>query len=87
MLFPLLTSPGLKHVSDSEKTHKNPNLRGSAPVRTGPKPFASPTPRAAASATPTRTQPPVFELEGKKWKVVSCWFILFYFFIYQGKMK
>ncbi|XP_031730610.1 adenylyl cyclase-associated protein 1 [Anarrhichthys ocellatus] len=60
---------GLKHVSDKEKTHKNPTLRSNAPVRTGPKPFASPPPRPAAFATPTPKQPPVFELEGKKWKV------------------
>uniref|UniRef100_UPI0037E7D47D adenylyl cyclase-associated protein 1 n=1 Tax=Semicossyphus pulcher TaxID=241346 RepID=UPI0037E7D47D len=61
---------GLKHVSDDQKTHKNPNLRGQgASVRSGPKPFASPTPKPAASATPTRTQPPVMELDGKKWKV------------------
>ncbi|XP_070777348.1 adenylyl cyclase-associated protein 1 [Enoplosus armatus] len=61
---------GLKHVGDNDKTHKNPALRGQgAPVRTGPKPFASPTPRPAASATPTRTLPPVFERDGKKWKV------------------
>ncbi|XP_029022547.1 adenylyl cyclase-associated protein 1 [Betta splendens] len=60
---------GLKHVSDDQKTHKNPNLRGqSGPVRTGPKPFSS-SPRPAASAAPTRTLPPVLELEGKKWKV------------------
>ncbi|XP_074543002.1 adenylyl cyclase-associated protein 1 [Halichoeres trimaculatus] len=58
---------GLKHVSDNEKTHKNPNLRGQgAPVRSGPKPFASPTPRPAA---PACTQKPVLELDGKKWKV------------------
>ncbi|XP_040908843.1 adenylyl cyclase-associated protein 1 [Toxotes jaculatrix] len=61
---------GLKHVSDDQKTHKNPGLRGqAAPVRTGPKPFSSASPRPAASATPTRTLPPVLELEGKKWKV------------------
>uniref|UniRef100_A0A3Q1HP30 Adenylyl cyclase-associated protein n=1 Tax=Anabas testudineus TaxID=64144 RepID=A0A3Q1HP30_ANATE len=61
---------GLKHVSDAQKTHKNPALKGQgAPVRTGPKPFSSAAPRPAASATPTRTLPPVLELEGKKWKV------------------
>ncbi|XP_044028890.1 adenylyl cyclase-associated protein 1 [Siniperca chuatsi] len=61
---------GLKHVGDDQKTHKNPSLRSqAAPIRTGPKPFASTTPRPAASATPTRTLPPVLELEGKKWKV------------------
>ncbi|XP_041664929.1 adenylyl cyclase-associated protein 1 [Cheilinus undulatus] len=61
---------GLKHVSDDQKTHKNPNLRGqSASVRSGPKPFSSPSSRPAASAAPTRTLPPVCELDGKKWKV------------------
>ncbi|XP_039977091.1 adenylyl cyclase-associated protein 1 [Xiphias gladius] len=61
---------GLKHVSDDEKTHKNPALRGQGTaVRTGPKPFTTSTPRPAVSAPPTRTLPPVLELEGKKWKV------------------
>ncbi|KAI3358772.1 hypothetical protein L3Q82_015171, partial [Scortum barcoo] len=61
---------GLKHVSDDQKTHKNPALRGqSGAVRTGPKPFSSPAPKPAASATTTRTLPPVLELDGKKWKV------------------
>ncbi|AWP21435.1 Adenylyl cyclase-associated protein [Scophthalmus maximus] len=60
---------GLKHVSDDQKTHKNPTLRAeTGPVRTGPKPF-TPSPRPAVSATPTRTLPPVLELDGKKWKV------------------
>ncbi|KAM7384565.1 hypothetical protein PAMA_011770 [Pampus argenteus] len=63
---------GLKHVKDDEKTHKNPNLRTQpTPVRTGPKPFLSSaaSSRPAATAAPTRTLPPVLELEGKKWKV------------------
>ncbi|XP_068567426.1 adenylyl cyclase-associated protein 1 isoform X2 [Cebidichthys violaceus] len=61
---------GLKRVSDDQKTHKNPSLRSTnAPIRTGPKPFASPTPRSAALATQSPKQPPVFELDGKKWKV------------------
>uniref|UniRef100_A0A3Q2TM39 Adenylyl cyclase-associated protein n=1 Tax=Fundulus heteroclitus TaxID=8078 RepID=A0A3Q2TM39_FUNHE len=63
---------GLKHVSDDQKTHKNPGLRSqggpAAPVRSGPKPFAS-APRPAAAAAPSRALPPVLELEGKKWKV------------------
>ncbi|XP_072304389.1 adenylyl cyclase-associated protein 1-like [Eucyclogobius newberryi] len=59
---------GLKHVADDQKTHKNPNLRsGGAPVRSAPKPFSSgPKPAAQAQA---QTQPPVLELDGKKWKV------------------
>lgn len=75
-LFVFRIFPGLKHVSDDEKTHKNPALRGqAASVRTGPKPFCSPSARPAPTATPTRTLPPVLELDGKKWKVVSCGFI------------
>ncbi|CAL8299143.1 unnamed protein product [Lota lota] len=58
---------GLKHVSDTEKTHKNPGLRSNAPVRTGPKPFSSSSSPAAAAAS--RKLPPVLELDGKKWKV------------------
>lgn len=65
------THSGLKHVSDTQKTHKNPQLRSQAgPVQTGPKPFSA-APRPTATATPARTLPPVLELEGKKWKVVS----------------
>ncbi|XP_077362735.1 adenylyl cyclase-associated protein 1 isoform X2 [Festucalex cinctus] len=62
---------GLRHVQDEDKTHKNPGLRAQNPsVRTGPKPFSSPSPRATTSAAPARsTQPPILELDGKKWKV------------------
>ncbi|KAF7667254.1 hypothetical protein LDENG_00069970 [Lucifuga dentata] len=66
---------GLKHVSDDQKTHKNPALRsqgGPGPsVRTGPKPFSSSSssPRPAAPATATCKLSPVLELDGKKWKV------------------
>ncbi|XP_034456028.1 adenylyl cyclase-associated protein 1 [Hippoglossus hippoglossus] len=61
---------GLKHVGDDQKTHKNPTLRGQAPVRTGPKPVSSsPRPAPAPVPAPSRTLPPVLELEGKKWKV------------------
>uniref|UniRef100_A0A8B9LE60 C-CAP/cofactor C-like domain-containing protein n=1 Tax=Astyanax mexicanus TaxID=7994 RepID=A0A8B9LE60_ASTMX len=59
---------GLKHVSDDQKTHKNPNLRSQAgPVHTGPKPFTAPRP--TATTAPARKLPPVLELDGKKWKV------------------
>uniref|UniRef100_A0A8C6TK19 Adenylyl cyclase-associated protein n=1 Tax=Neogobius melanostomus TaxID=47308 RepID=A0A8C6TK19_9GOBI len=49
---------GLKHVDDTQKTHKNPGLRSvGGPIRSGPKPFsAAPKPAAAA---PAQTQPPV----------------------------
>ncbi|XP_066531807.1 adenylyl cyclase-associated protein 1 [Hoplias malabaricus] len=61
---------GLKHVSDDQKTHKNPNLRA-GPVHQGPKPFTSPRPTATSTSAsaPARTLPPVLELEGKKWRV------------------
>ncbi|XP_028819693.1 adenylyl cyclase-associated protein 1 [Denticeps clupeoides] len=58
---------GLKHVSDDQKTHKNPALKGpGGPLRSGPKPFSSPK---AAAASPARSLPAVLELDGKKWKV------------------
>ncbi|XP_043940740.1 adenylyl cyclase-associated protein 1 [Protopterus annectens] len=62
---------GLKHVSDKEKTHKNPDLRSQGPVRSGPKPFTSPKPApAAAPQKPSaQKQPPLLVLEGKKWRV------------------
>uniref|UniRef100_A0AAY4C6W6 C-CAP/cofactor C-like domain-containing protein n=1 Tax=Denticeps clupeoides TaxID=299321 RepID=A0AAY4C6W6_9TELE len=70
-LFLLLTVHfffvGLKHVSDDQKTHKNPALKGpGGPLRSGPKPFSSPK---AAAASPARSLPAVLELDGKKWKV------------------
>ncbi|KAJ6655625.1 hypothetical protein lerEdw1_004977 [Lerista edwardsae] len=65
--------PGLKHVSDDMKTHKNPALKSQGnPVRTGPKPFMAPKPACAANASsklPPKKEPPVLELEGKKWRV------------------
>uniref|UniRef100_A0A673IYG1 Adenylyl cyclase-associated protein n=1 Tax=Sinocyclocheilus rhinocerous TaxID=307959 RepID=A0A673IYG1_9TELE len=58
---------GLKHVSDNQKTHKNPVLKAQGgPLPSGPKPFAA---RPTAAASPARTLPPVLELDGKKWKV------------------
>lgn len=56
-------------MSDDKKTHKNPNLRAQAPVPAGPKPYCPPAPRPTAKAA--STLPPVLELDGKKWKVVS----------------
>ena len=57
------TCTGLKKVPDDMKTHKNPNLRAQAPA--GP-PKTAPKPKNAAAA-----KPPVFELQLKKWVVVS----------------
>ncbi|XP_051843730.1 adenylyl cyclase-associated protein 1 [Antechinus flavipes] len=61
----------LKHVSDDMKTHKNPALKSqSGPVRSGPKPFTAPKPAGGAAPKPVaKKEPPVLELEGKKWRV------------------
>ncbi|XP_028851770.1 adenylyl cyclase-associated protein 2 isoform X3 [Denticeps clupeoides] len=58
---------GLKHVSDDQKTHKNPGLRAQ-----GGAPLATALPRhgfPASSHTPARKQQSVLVLEGKKWRV------------------
>ena len=76
---------GLKKVTDDMKTHKNPSLRQ------GPKPFApsptsSPKPFAKVSAPGVKSspvRPPKFELEGKKWLVVSKILILSLYFLYR----
>lgn len=55
---------GLKHVSDDQKTHKNPDLRSQAtPTKTKSRGTAN-SPRA-----PAQKKPPLLELEGKKWRV------------------
>ncbi|XP_060640598.2 adenylyl cyclase-associated protein 1 [Anolis sagrei] len=64
---------GLKHVSDDMKTHKNPTLKNQGgAIRTGPKPFTAPKPagdRNTFQKPPVRKEPPMLELEGKKWRV------------------
>lgn len=56
---------GLKHVSDDQKTHKNPKLRGQAVAARSPtKSSSSSSPKA-----PPQSYPPLLELEGKKWRV------------------
>nr|XP_057903056.1 adenylyl cyclase-associated protein 2 isoform X2 [Doryrhamphus excisus]XP_057903057.1 adenylyl cyclase-associated protein 2 isoform X2 [Doryrhamphus excisus] len=57
---------GLKHVSDQQKTHKNPQLRsqeavGSHSGKAGTK--------KSPGKTPVQKGLPLLELEGKKWKV------------------
>ncbi|XP_028936466.1 adenylyl cyclase-associated protein 1 [Ornithorhynchus anatinus] len=61
----------LKHVSDDMKTHKNPALKSQGgPVRAGPKPFTAPKPTGGSAPKPlTKKEPPLLELEGKKWRV------------------
>ncbi|XP_015242470.1 PREDICTED: adenylyl cyclase-associated protein 2 isoform X2 [Cyprinodon variegatus] len=55
---------GLKHVSDEQKTHKNPNLRSQA----SPGKNKDPKPVSSAKAA-AQKRPPLLELEGKKWRV------------------
>ncbi|TSK31345.1 Adenylyl cyclase-associated protein 2 [Bagarius yarrelli] len=58
---------GLKHVSDEQKTHKNPALRSQ-----GGTSQASPTKANSSSLsrpTTAKKSSPVLELEGKKWRV------------------
>ena len=59
---------GLRKVTDNMKTHKNPELRASSVVKASSKPATSSAPNAA---TPAMKKPPVCELQGKKWVVVS----------------
>ncbi|TKS88415.1 Adenylyl cyclase-associated protein 2 [Collichthys lucidus] len=55
---------GLKHVSDDQKTHKNPNLRSQATPTKTKTPGTVSSPKAAV-----QKRPPLLELEGKKWRV------------------
>lgn len=59
------SSVGLKHVSDDQKTHKNPNLRFQATPNKTKSPETVKSPRAAV-----QKRLPMLELEGKKWRVV-----------------
>ncbi|XP_033108241.1 adenylyl cyclase-associated protein 1-like [Anneissia japonica] len=66
-------SSGLKHVDDTMKTHKNPNLRSQAPKASSqsPKPYKAPTAKVTSAVkAPVTKKPPVLELlGGKKWVV------------------
>uniref|UniRef100_A0A1A8BHA2 CAP, adenylate cyclase-associated protein, 2 n=1 Tax=Nothobranchius kadleci TaxID=1051664 RepID=A0A1A8BHA2_NOTKA len=55
---------GLKHVSDEQKTHKNPDLRSETSIIRSKDPRPVKSPKAAA-----QKRPPLLELEGKKWRV------------------
>uniref|UniRef100_A0A8D0HLV4 Cyclase associated actin cytoskeleton regulatory protein 2 n=1 Tax=Sphenodon punctatus TaxID=8508 RepID=A0A8D0HLV4_SPHPU len=58
---------GLRHVSDDQKTHKNPSLR--AQGSSARSPTKSHTPSPTSKAPPQQSYLPVLELEGKKWRV------------------
>ncbi|XP_065146635.1 adenylyl cyclase-associated protein 2 isoform X2 [Paramisgurnus dabryanus] len=58
---------GLKHVSDDQKTHKNPTLRPQEKTHHG-SPAKSQNFSSSGHA-PAKKHSPVLELEGKKWRV------------------
>ncbi|XP_075069210.1 adenylyl cyclase-associated protein 2 [Mixophyes fleayi] len=59
---------GLKHVSDHQKTHKNPTLRGQGVPNQSPTKSHTPSPTSPKSL-PKQVYAPLLELEGKKWRV------------------
>lgn len=61
---------GLRKVTDDQKTHKNPALRASSKVEGSATAKKNTTTPKASTAPVKKT--PVFELQGKKWVVVSC---------------
>ncbi len=68
---------GLKHVSEDQKTHKNPNLRSQATPTKKKSKGAAKAPTAAV-----QKRPPLLELEGKKWRVVREVFTVSVFFFF-----
>ncbi|NXK40131.1 CAP2 protein, partial [Piprites chloris] len=59
---------GLRHVSDDQKTHKNPSLRAQGPSVRSPTKSHTPSPTSPKNL-PQQSHAPVLELEGKKWRV------------------
>ncbi|XP_001376362.2 adenylyl cyclase-associated protein 2 isoform X2 [Monodelphis domestica] len=59
---------GLRHVSDDQKTHKNPKLRAQGGQTQSP--TKNHTPSSISPQSPLQqNHPPMLELEGKKWRV------------------
>ncbi|NXS51654.1 CAP2 protein, partial [Brachypteracias leptosomus] len=59
---------GLRHVSDDQKTHKNPSLRAQCPSVRSPTKSHTPSPTSPKNS-PQQSHAPILELEGKKWRV------------------
>ncbi|XP_012412907.1 adenylyl cyclase-associated protein 2 isoform X2 [Trichechus manatus latirostris] len=59
---------GLRHVTDDQKTYKNPGLRAQGGQTRSPTKSHTPSPTSPTSYPPQK-HAPVFELEGKKWRV------------------
>ena len=77
-----ISSSGLRKVKDTEKTHKNPELRGSSVVKDQDvnknKKIAAPA-KSAAVAAPVKKPPRLENVNfGKKWECVCTFYILFY---------
>ncbi|EPY73576.1 hypothetical protein CB1_002763009 [Camelus ferus] len=58
----------LRHVTDDQKTYKNPSLRTQGGQTPSPTKSHSPSPKSPQSHPPKK-HAPVLELEGKKWRV------------------
>ncbi|XP_069051160.1 adenylyl cyclase-associated protein 2 [Lepisosteus oculatus] len=59
---------GLRHISDDQKTYKNPNLRLQGGVGCLP-PSKSHSSNLPCPRSPSHNHPPLLQLEGKKWRV------------------
>ncbi|XP_024619667.1 adenylyl cyclase-associated protein 2 isoform X3 [Neophocaena asiaeorientalis asiaeorientalis] len=59
---------GLRHVTDDQKTYKNPSLRAHGGQTPSPTKSHTPGPKSPQSHPPKK-HAPVLELEGKKWRV------------------
>uniref|UniRef100_A0A2K5MSQ3 Adenylyl cyclase-associated protein n=1 Tax=Cercocebus atys TaxID=9531 RepID=A0A2K5MSQ3_CERAT len=59
---------GLRHVTDDQKTYKNPSLRAQGGQTRSPTKSHTPSPTSPKSY-PSQKHAPVLELEGKKWRV------------------
>uniref|UniRef100_A0A2K5JR27 Adenylyl cyclase-associated protein n=1 Tax=Colobus angolensis palliatus TaxID=336983 RepID=A0A2K5JR27_COLAP len=59
---------GLRHVTDDQKTYKNPSLRAQGGQTRSPTKSHTPSPTSPKSH-PSQKHAPVLELEGKKWRV------------------
>lgn len=73
MVKKLCFFPDLKKVTADMQTHKNPTLR------TGPAPFKAPQYSIHENKSNLQQQenkPPVFTRDGKKWLIVSLFFLL-----------
>ncbi|XP_062953058.1 adenylyl cyclase-associated protein 2 isoform X1 [Cynocephalus volans] len=59
---------GLRHVTDDQKTYKNPSLRAQGAQTRSPTKSHTAGPTSPKAHSPQK-HAPVFELEGKKWRV------------------